>query len=152
MSEKRLTDHTQTKQWWWLVNYVEIIHHARLEVPFLQHHPMPTWRCHDHAKHLCKGSWGPEVSISYTFRNPSFRMALWIGQFWFGTTLQYGGLDCFHSKVPFRGRYILFGMHCTIVDLWWSLVILWQQLRLVGKSFWWNTVRICIYIRVIHIS
>ncbi len=26
-----------------------------------------------------------------------------------GTTLQYGGHDCFHSELPFRGRYIPFG-------------------------------------------
>ncbi len=55
---------------------------------------------------------GPKVSISCTLRNPSFRRALWSGQFWvlrFGTTLQYGGHDCFHSEVPFGGRYIPFG-------------------------------------------
>ncbi len=69
---------------------------------------MPTRRHRHHGKNQLKG-WGPKVSISCTLRNPSFRRALWSGQFWalwFGTTFQYGGHDCFHSEVPFGGfRY-----------------------------------------------
>ncbi len=59
---------------------------------------------------LCKGSCGPEVSISCTLQNPSFRRALWSGQFW---ALQFDGRYCFHSKVPFGGRYIPFGTMCV---------------------------------------
>ncbi len=47
----------------------------------LHHHPVPTWRHHHLRKNQCKGSWGPEVSISRTLWNPSFRRALWSGQF-----------------------------------------------------------------------
>ncbi len=80
----------------------------------LPHHPVPTRRRHHHEKNKHKGSWGTKVSISCTLQNPSFRRALWSGQFWallFGMTLQYGGHDCFLSEVPFGGRYIPFGMH-----------------------------------------
>ncbi len=53
-------------------------------------------------KNQRKGSWGPKC--------PSVvPLALWSGQFWalrFGTTLQYGGRDCFHSEAHFGGRYI----------------------------------------------
>ncbi len=68
----------------------------------LRHHPVPTqWRRH-HGKNQRKGSWGPKY--------PSVAS----GQFWalrFGTTLQYGGHDCFHSEVPFGGWYISFWTH-----------------------------------------
>ncbi len=46
-----------------------------LEVPFC----VIIRRCRHHAKNQRKGSWGPEVSISCTIRNPSFRRALWSG-------------------------------------------------------------------------
>ncbi len=45
----------------------------------LPHHPLPTWRCRYHVKNLRKGSWEPEVSISYILWNPSFWRALWSG-------------------------------------------------------------------------
>ncbi len=78
----------------------------------LRHHPMPTRRCRHHANNQRKGSWEPEVSISCTLQNPSFRRALWNGRFWalrFGTTLKYGGHDCFYSEM----QYMPFGTHRT---------------------------------------
>ncbi len=87
----------------------------------LHHHPVPIWRRRHHEKNQRKESWGAEVSISCTLRNPSFLRALWSGQFCalrFGTTLQNGGHDCFHSEVPFRGRYIPFGTHFLCWTPW----------------------------------
>ncbi len=69
---------------------------------------------------------GPEVSISCTLWNPSFRRALRSGKFLtlrLGTTLQYGGHDFFHSEVPFGGQYIRFWMHRkNAIKLAWACV------------------------------
>ncbi len=48
---------------------------------------------------------------------------------WFGTTLQYGGHDCFHSDVSFRGRYITYGTYREPLNLWLSKHRLIQKLN-----------------------
>ncbi len=93
-----------------------------LEVPFCVIIPCPYGGTVIMERISVKDHGGPEVSIGCTLRNPSFRRALWSGKFWairFGTTLQYGSHYCFHSDVPFGGRYILLGTHrkCLYVFL-----------------------------------
>ncbi len=98
----------------------------------LRHYAVSTRRRRHHATNLRKGSWEPEVSISCTLRNPSLQRALWSGQFWalrFGTTLQYDSHDCFHSEVPFGGRYIPFGTHRQFLE---------RLSNSCGGSFQWN--------------